>query len=213
MRYLDRLLIPNERIVHLARRSVLVTFRHVLAVEAVLLIATAVGAIAARQLPSSTSSLSLIVLGSLLLQLVPLAMGAARYVWWRNKVYVVTDLRVLKLEGILSKAHRDAALDKINDLVLEQGIWARLLHFGNLQIQTANAESGVTYHYLSDPVEFKRQALQCREKLMSGTPAKDAAPEGDAIAQIARLGELREKGVITEEEFQAKKAALMKRIG
>jgi uncharacterized membrane protein YdbT with pleckstrin-like domain len=120
---------------------------------------------------------------------------------------------VIKLEGIFSKSHRDASLDKINDLVMTQSLLGRMLGYGDLQILTANEASGMTYHQLHDPVEFKRQVLQLRTAEMADGPGLGAASVADPIAQIQRLGELRAKGVITEEEFAAKKKALMDRIG
>lgn len=39
-----------------------------------------------------------------------------------------------------------------------------------------------------------------------------AAADGDAIEQIRRLGELREAGLVTPEEFEAKKAELLSRL-
>jgi Short C-terminal domain len=39
--------------------------------------------------------------------------------------------------------------------------------------------------------------------------APPAAPAADPIAQLKELGELRDKGVLTEEEFAAQKAKLL----
>ena len=36
-----------------------------------------------------------------------------------------------------------------------------------------------------------------------------AAPQVDVVEQLARLGDLRDKGVLTEEEFAAQKAKLL----
>jgi uncharacterized membrane protein YdbT with pleckstrin-like domain len=155
------------------------------------------------------------LLGTSMLLLVAVVLGVlllARYVWWRNKVYVVTNLRVMKLEGILSKSHRDASLDKINDLVMTQSILGRLLGYGDVQVLTANEASGMTFHQIQGPVAFKRQVLQVRTSEMADGPGLGAASVSDPIAQIQRLGELRAQGTITEEEFAAKKKALMDRI-
>jgi hypothetical protein len=44
----------------------------------------------------------------------------------------------------------------------------------------------------------------------AAAPAAPAAPsEDDAIAQIEKLGALKEKGLLTEEEFTAQKAKLL----
>jgi uncharacterized membrane protein YdbT with pleckstrin-like domain len=208
MSYLTKLLIPGETLVHSARRSVAATFGGLLAFLALVLVG--VGVAFAFSAPAAG------LLGTGMLLVVALVIGLlllGRYVWWRNKVYVVTNLRVLKLEGLLSKSHRDASLDKINDLVMTQSMWGRLLGYGDVQILTANEASGMTFHNLQDPVGFKRQILQVRTAEMADGPGLGAASVSDPIAQIQRLGELRAKGVITEEEFAAKKKALMDRIG
>ena len=68
--------------------------------------------------------------------------------------------------------------------------------------------------FLHDPIEFKRQALESRTA-MAGAGAAAAAETAaalDPLAQIERLGDLRAKKVITEEEFQKKKAELLSRL-
>jgi len=207
MSYLTKLLIPGETLVHSARRSVAATFGGLLAFLALVLVG--VGVAYAFSAPAAG------LLGTGMLLVVALVIGVlllGRYVWWRNKIYVVTNLRVLKLEGLLSKSHRDASLDKINDLVMTQSMWGRLLGYGDVQILTANEASGMTFHSLQDPVGFKRQILQVRTAEMADGPGLGAASAADPIAQIQRLGELRAQGVITEEEFAAKKKVLMDRI-
>ena len=200
MSYLERLLIPGETVLHRARRSPWPTFAA--PVAAVVLAAGAAVAIGV----AAPGSLAF----ALPLPLVALGVLGWRWPWWTNKVYLVTSARVLKLEGVFTKSHRDASLDKINDMGLEQGILGRLLGWGDLGISTANEAASVTFHDLEDPVEFKRQALMSREAARSAAPA--AASEADPVAQLERLGALREKGVVTEEEFQAAKAQLLGRL-
>ena len=45
-----------------------------------------------------------------------------------------------------------------------------------------------------------------------GQPGAQAAPEKDPIALLKQLGELKAAGVLTEAEFEAKKAQLLKQI-
>jgi uncharacterized membrane protein YdbT with pleckstrin-like domain len=210
MSYLRRLLIPGEEVQLVARRSVAATFGALLLLELLLL-----GAAAGLYLWAADSGAGAGVLVVLAVALIVLGLLAVRYVRWRNKVYVVTNLRVLKVEGTFAKAHHDASLDKINDLVLTQSVWGRVFGYGDLQILTANEASGVTFHYLHDPVGFKRTALESRTALggaaaAGGTPAAVAAL--DPLAQIERLGELRSKNLISEDEFQKKKAELLSRV-
>jgi hypothetical protein len=95
---------------------------------------------------------------------------------------------------------------------MSQSVLGRLLNYGDVQILTANESSGMTFHKIHDPVAFKRQILQVRTAEMADGPGLGAASVSDPIAQIQRLGELRAQGTITEEEFAAKKKALLDRI-
>jgi len=59
-----------------------------------------------------------------------------------------------------------------------------------------------------------RRRVNRRNATMSGSasnPAPESSPEptGDAIAEIEKLAELRDKGILTEEEFSAKKKELL----
>src|ERR1035437_4406109 len=56
------------------------------------------------------------------------------YASWRAQGYIVTNRRVLKVQGLFDKKSGDSSLDKINDAVLKQGIWARIFHYGDLDI-------------------------------------------------------------------------------
>ncbi len=44
------------------------------------------------------------------------------------------------------------------------------------------------------------------------TQTEDSTPEEDIYEALEKLGQLRDKGIITEEEFQAKKESLLERI-
>jgi hypothetical protein len=53
-----------------------------------------------------------------------------------------------------------------------------------------------------------RWAQQDEEQAQSAAPAQPAGGE-DTIAQLKELGELRDSGVLTDEEFAAQKAKLL----
>ena len=199
MNYLGRLLIPGETVVHRSRRSLYPTFAGpVLATVAALAAAVVLGVL----VPGAA-----IVVWAL--PVLPLMWIAWRYLYWVNKVYMVTNHRVLKLEGVVAKSHGDASLDKINDMNLEQGLLGRLLGYGDLAISTANEAASVTYHFLKDPVEFKRHALIARETVQGAATPADVDP----VAQLERLALLRDQGTVTDQEFQAAKARLLGQLG
>jgi uncharacterized membrane protein YdbT with pleckstrin-like domain len=142
---------------------------------------------------------------------------------WRAEEYIITNRRVLKVEGLLDKKSGDSSLDKINDAVLMQGIWARIFHFGSLEILTANEQAIDRYEMLSHAVDFKKAMLNAKNNLEDGyrgssgpAPSPAAAARGsggeDTAATLAKLADLRDKGAITQAEFEKKKAELLGRI-
>ena len=80
----------------------------------------------------------------------------ARRGHWANHKFVVTNRRILHVEGVLDKDITDSSLEKVNDAKLEQSMWGRrMLDFGNVEILTAS-ELGVNkFHQIAghDPVQ------------------------------------------------------------
>ena len=144
------------------------------------------------------------------------------YFSWRAEEYIITTRRVLKVEGLLDKKSGDSSLDKINDAVLMQGIWARLFHYGDLEILTANEQAIDRYQMLAHVVDFKKAMLNAKNYLDDGyrgrpatapaaAPAAKASGE-DTATTLSKLAELRDKGAITQAEYDTKKAELLRRM-
>ncbi len=150
---------------------------------------------------------------------------------WNAQEYVITNRRILKVEGLLDKKSGDSSLDKINDAVLSQGLLARILHYGDLEILTANEEAIDRYTLLSHVVDFKKAMLNAKNQLEDGyrgnrssspsaAPAavttavvSDRASSPDEVTQtLSKLADLRDKGAITPAEYEQKKSELLGRL-
>jgi uncharacterized membrane protein YdbT with pleckstrin-like domain len=129
---------------------------------------------------------------------------------WSNRKYVITSRRVIQISGIISKNVADSSLEKVNDVKLEQSFFGRLLGYGDLEILTAS-ELGVNkIQRIADPIRYKIAMVNAKAQLESGEGVKAAG--NDAPALISQLDGLRQKGVISEQEFQEKKAKLLSKI-
>ena len=171
-----------------------------------------------------------IVYVGLLLALVGAGWIGLVYVTWRAQEYLITSRRVLKVEGLLDKKAADSSLDKINDAVLSQGLLARMLKYGDLEILTANEDALDRYHMLAHAVTFKKSMLDAKNQLedgyrgsratvpasVSGAPNVVASAHqmssDEVTATLSKLADLRDKGAITPAEYEAKKADLLGRI-
>jgi uncharacterized membrane protein YdbT with pleckstrin-like domain len=212
--YVLKLLGKNEQLVFMTRKHVIVIARALLfGLFAVIVIAA--GAI---YVGSLTAGLGYVLLILLLLPLWQLAVVLTR---WKNEEYIVTNRRVMKIEGVLSKHVFDSSLEKVNDVELDQSWLGRMLNYGDVDILTGSDVGVNKFLIIAAPVEFKRQMLDQKEALGtvsdSGTREKrvlqsDAPAKSDIPEQIAELDELRKKGIISQADFEAKKADLLKRM-
>ncbi len=127
--------------------------------------------------------------------------------------YIVTNRRVVKQEGVLSISSFDAPLDKINNVFHEQSLLGRMLGYGNVGLETASEQGTTMFHSIPKPVEFKNSIVHNRE-LYIASPRTGGVPSPteDVPRLIENLASLRERNIITEQEFEAKKRELLDKI-
>lgn len=148
-----------------------------------------------------------------LFTILPIGAFAVRYLQWWNEEYLVTNRRVIQAEGIINKHVIDSSLEKVNDVVLDQSFLGRLFDYGNIEILTAS-EGGVNrLHQIAAPVKFKTEMHNQKEALGMDEHFSARGGRGDDIpAVIAELDALRQRGVLTDVEFQQKKTALLSKM-
>ena len=207
-KYLKSLLGENEQVLFVTHHHWLVLAGEILA-ETLLTVAVVVlvSLIWYLWLPNP-----LVWLGYLLL-IIPLISLWRDVLIWKNREYVVTNRRVIQLAGVFNKSITDSSLDKVNDVKMSQSFLGRMLDYGNIEILTAS-ELGVNkFTYIGRPIQYKTAMLNAKEKL-EHAPAEPAAarPAASPADLLAQLDLLRQHGVLSEAEFQAKKAELLKRM-
>ena len=235
-RYADRLLADGERVALRSRQHVLATFLEGRIAWALLILSVVV-LVLDLQLASGIFrdlfgwvGLALLVIG--------LAWLGQIYLSWYSQDYLVTNRRVIKVEGIFSKRSADSSLEKINDAVLAQSVLGRMLGYGDLDIMTAAEESVDRYRMLSQAQTFKRTMLDEKHKLeqeafqipapplrAAPPPPPEPAPSPTPAAPTPRqmsseeitsalgdLADLRDRGAISPEEYEAKKQDLLGRL-
>jgi hypothetical protein len=216
MGYLEGLMGEKEKIVLKERQHWTLIVRQLVTwgvVSLIILVLTAVLVLA-----TPLDGLALVVLLALVYPFWRIAVSLLN--WW-NEQYVITNRRVIQLEGIINKHSIDSSLEKVNDVVLEQSAIGRMLNYGDVQILTAS-EMGVNlFRRIAHPVRFKTEMLNQKEGLgeldvfegrVRRTLSEEAPSGRDVPELIAELDELRKKGIISDEEFQEKKDALLAQL-
>jgi hypothetical protein len=152
----------------------------------------------------------------------------ARHYWsWYAQDYIVTNRRILKVEGILNKRSADSSLEKINDAVLEQNLFGRIFGYGDLDIMTAADEAIDKYRMLNQAPGFKKAMLDQKHSLETefahapGVPLTASGAGGmpghqmtadEVTRALGDLASLRDRGAINPAEYEAKKQELLGRI-
>ena len=149
--------------------------------------------------------------------------------WWTS-IFVISSDRVISREGFIAKRSMEIPLEQVNDVRFEQGIFDRIVGAGTLLIQSASTSGTNSFENIRHPEDVQRTIFHQGElnQQRSGrrsapdpaTPAPaparpDAAAGGtpplspSVTTELERLAELRTRGVLTEDEFQAQKARIL----
>ncbi len=211
--YVDSLMGSSEHVVLTTRMHIIVIGRTLLWTGFVALAIIAASVYAAISVPFGGFLAVLVV--------IPLAQLTWTLIKWFNEQYIVTNRRVMKVEGMFNKNVADSSLEKVNDVVMAQSWLGRLLNYGNIDIITGSDVGINHFEHIAGPVAFKREMLNQKEgmNVVNDVGAKekrilesDAPARGDIPELIAELDELRKKGVLNDAEFAAKKEELLKRM-
>ena len=132
---------------------------------------------------------------------------------WLTSITVITNLRVLQVHGLISKTVVDSSLEKINDVLLQQPLLGRLLGYGTVVVMTASETGLNRMVFLRKPVEFKHVMMEAKRKLSGGGAPIASEPLSanklDASDRLAELGDLRKSGLISADEYDKKRRAIL----
>jgi uncharacterized membrane protein YdbT with pleckstrin-like domain len=163
-----------------------------------------------------------------LLVLVCVVWFLVRWARWVTTNFVVTTDRVLFRRGLIAKSGVEIPLDKINTVFFNQSIFERMLGAGDLRIESAGERGTEQFSDVRKPSIVQNEIYKQmeanenrkfdrindnRDSAPAAPPVTQPAPGTDSIPeQIEALDDLRKRGAISEEEFAAKKAELLKRM-
>jgi uncharacterized membrane protein YdbT with pleckstrin-like domain len=175
------------------------------ALVVVVLVATIFSAVAGA--PQAVS------LGLVAVLVVTLVLLLARYAKWATTSFVLTSLRLVHRTGLVAKTGREIPLDHINDISYRQTIFDRFIGAGDLVIESAGQRGQELFPYLPKPGQIQNEIYHQMEMAKERMADRMAGRRELSIPeQIEKLDELRQRGVITQSEFNAKKAQLLDRM-
>jgi uncharacterized membrane protein YdbT with pleckstrin-like domain len=173
------------------------------------LLVAAAAAVAATSLEAPAwAVLALLALtGLVLLWLV------GRYLRWTTTNFVVTTDRLVYRSGVVAKRGMEIPLERVNNIAFHQTVLARLLRSGDLLIESAGESGQQKFTDIARPSRVQNEIYRQME-LAAGRDADRRAGRRELSIpeQIEKLHELRQRGIISQAEFESKKTQLLDRL-
>ena len=160
---------------------------------------------------------------AILLSLILVCYFVYKIILRNNNIWVVTNLRVIDEYGVFSNNSKESPLDKINNISYKQSFWGKIFGYGNVQIQTAAEIGSTTYFAVENPRELKDTITRMQEEYKQYQITKQSAELASAIvtgqqnkttdiaAELEKLYDLKQKGILTEEEYNNRKTKILNR--
>ena len=163
---------------------------------------------------------------------IALAVGVIGLVWyflvWRIERYLVTTRRVIEAGGLINKYSHDTSLQAITDMNVGHPWLGRIVGYGEIDLLTA-AEAGTSkIRFLPDADGFKKALLDAKQEhelevgggraVQEAVAAQQERPVTDGMSAeeldtaLSRLADMKDRGLITQEEFDQKKRELLDRL-
>jgi uncharacterized membrane protein YdbT with pleckstrin-like domain len=161
--------------------------------------------------PHSGGSRTVVVWGPIVLGLVVLLVYVLpRLVAWATSLFVVTTDRIVHRRGLVAKASMEIPLEAINDVRFEQNVFERIIGAGDLVIESAGERGREVFGDIRHPEMVQREIYQQGETnkqrmYQGGSPRSGPSTAGE----LERLADLRDRGVLTQAEFEAQKRRIL----
>jgi membrane protein YdbS with pleckstrin-like domain len=216
MSYAEKQLAPGERILYRAR------YHWIFFGKAILLLVASI-ALSAADLwlsqkeanPAAVRVLAWVAGAVLVFALILLLVRSIRAA---ADEFVVTDRRIIHKLGFFSHETRQCPLARVQDITVDQSFWGRLLGYGDLGIETASEGGQILFPTISNP-EALRTAIWTHvgtgglsAPAAAGSTSAASPAASSASDRLAKLNELKNQGLITPEEFEQKRTAIVREL-
>lgn len=102
---------------------------------------------------------------------------------WLTTEYVFTDRRIIVRSGIVTRQGRDMPLAKVNDVSFGVPVMGRILNYGELRIQSAGENEGLTIRDVPDVEDIQRDVyhlIEADEQRRRSGPGEQLPPNANA---------------------------------
>ena len=145
-----------------------------------------------------------------ILALASLVWLGLRWLAWRTTHFVITSDRVIARQGVFAKSGIEIPLERVNNVSFKQTIFERLINAGDLLIESGGEDGQQRFSDILKPDQVQnlihvQMEENQRRSFSFPSPMSDSA---DLAEQLMKLEGLRDRGSISDEEFEHAKRRL-----
>lgn len=122
--------------------------------------------------------------------------------------YAVTNKRVVVKTGLLRSRSSETLLRQVEGITVDQGIFGRIFNYGTIIVEGTGTDK-VPYTLIADPQAFRLAVLEQIDRSTNAAPMPHDADQKDPYFILQRMNLLKQRGILTEEEFQREKQKLL----
>lgn len=160
------------------------------------------------------------------------------YVLWSHTYFAISDRRIMTQYGVFNLMFADTQIDRIQNVSVVQPLIERILGYGDVMFATAGEMGGIdsndpmermksggaiVWDNVPRPFEVRKTAEQIilnasrpPTRYVTQTyvqaPAPTSIPSAEAEERLVKLKEMRERNLISEEEFMQKRQEILGRL-
>jgi uncharacterized membrane protein YdbT with pleckstrin-like domain len=126
--------------------------------------------------------------------------------------FAVTNKRVVVKVGFLRRHSTEILLRQVEGITVDQGILGRIFGYGTIVVEGTGSDR-TPYSGIAAPMKFRLAVQEQIEKSLARQDGAGSLPAqgGDSYSELLKLNELREKGVLTDDEFAKEKGRILAR--
>lgn len=139
-----------------------------------------------------------------------LAFSVRRIVDWLTDNFAVTSDRIIHRHGLIAKRSMEIPLEHINDVRFDQKVWERAIGAGTIVIHSASEAGRQVFDNVRNPEHVQKTIYHEGEKNQQRMRGGLVVPQAPTLtSELSRLADLRDRGVLTQQEFEEQKARIL----
>jgi uncharacterized membrane protein YdbT with pleckstrin-like domain len=150
---------------------------------------------------------------ALALAVVALLLFLVRFAQWVTTDFVLTTDRLIYRKGVVSRHGKEIPLERVNDVSYQQSLFQRMMGAGDLMVESGGERGQSHFGHFAKPQDIQNEIHRAIEASAARDHDRMAGRrELSPLDQLEKLEELRQRGVISQAEFDVKKAKLLDRL-